>query len=131
MLLCVLAYLGFGIAAVVAYVLVRGLLAHSLVLSGKGGLTLLLLWLAGALFVLIVSYVLGLLIAHFYNLFADWWGGVRFDLARPDAPQHAAPEQPTPAPSDSVKQSRKERRVHESAEKSAPPQTQSEGKEPS
>ena len=41
-----------------------------------------MIWLAGAVGVLFVGYLLGLLIGALYNTIAGWWGGIRLDLVQ-------------------------------------------------
>lgn len=45
-----------------------------------------LVWVAGLVIVLPLSFLAGLLVAALYNMTSGWWGGLRIDLVRSETP---------------------------------------------
>ncbi len=84
-LICTVLYLLTGFVVIVLYGGITRLLAGTLT-STFSVLSVFLVWLAGTLGVLAVSFLSGLLIGWLYNIFARWWGGIQVELGRAESP---------------------------------------------
>ena len=81
-------YIAVGVVFSLLFETVRGLFLGNFVDASTGALSFLLVWMAGTLVVIIVMIILSAIIAGLYNLFAEWWGGLRIDLVKNDRSTH-------------------------------------------
>lgn len=84
-LICTVLYLLTGFVVIVLYGGVSRLLVGTLT-SSLSVFSVFLVWLAGTLGVLAVSFCTGLLIGWLYNIFARWWGGIQVELGKVESP---------------------------------------------
>lgn len=80
MLLLAVVHVLAGIGATLLFMVLRSVFSGSFLATGVSSLTLFLFWLAGLVIIMPLGYLLGLLLAACYNLFASWWGGVALNL---------------------------------------------------
>lgn len=73
-------YILAGLLITAFYALIHGFLVRSFLASGISALNLLLIWLAGTVFVAIYAFFVGWIAALLYNVIASWWGGLVIDV---------------------------------------------------
>ncbi len=95
-LISVVLYLLAGFLVIVLYGGIRRLLEVG-PLASFSVFSLFLVWLAGTVAVVVASYITGLLVAGFYNLFAKWWGGLVIELAKKEPSVSVVPNEKKPA----------------------------------
>ncbi len=73
-------YLALGSGVMALYFFIQGFSQGSFLASTVSAMTLFLLWLTGTIAVMLYAWIMGAVVAAFYNLFAGWWGGLKAEL---------------------------------------------------
>ena len=80
MLLTSVLYLLCGLLVTLLYSGIRTIALGGLLPNSVSALSFFVIWVGGLVVVLPLSWLIGLLSALLYNLFARWWGGLQLDL---------------------------------------------------
>lgn len=78
-------YIFFGAALTALYWLIRLVFSADPFGVKVSVFSFFLVWLASALAVLLIGYLLGLVSAFVYNRTTRWWGGIQVELTKPES----------------------------------------------